>query len=65
MPLSAMPALIHEAFEAATAVLPPHIRKEFVLVGVAALLWWDSPRLTQDLDVAALSAAILAFYGRL
>jgi len=35
---SARPALIHEAFEAATAVLPPHIHKEFVLVGGTALL---------------------------
>jgi len=46
MPLSAMPALMHEAFKAAFALLPPHLREEIVLVGRAALLWWNSPQPT-------------------
>jgi len=64
MPLSAMPALMHEAFKAAFALLPPHLREEIVLVGRAALLWWNSPQPTQDLDIAASSAASLVFYER-
>ena len=57
-----MPVLIHQAFEAAATLLPPYLRKEFVLVGDAALLGWGRPWLIQDLDIAASSVAILAFY---
>jgi len=60
-----MPALIHQAFEAAATLLPPHLGEEFLLVGGAALLWWSSLRLTQDLDIAASSATILASYEQL
>lgn len=58
----ALEEVLHEAFDSASSLLPPPLRSSFVLVGGAALVRWGCRRKTVDVDVAASSDALLAFF---
>ena len=57
----AMATLLPDAFVAASTLLPPELRRSFVLVGGAVLARWGCRRYTPDLDVACSKQALIAF----
>jgi hypothetical protein len=56
-------AALLEAFQAAVALLPQDLRNGLILVGGTSLLSIGGTRKTEDVDVAATTSALHAFYA--
>ncbi|KAI9764137.1 MAG: hypothetical protein M1840_008697 [Geoglossum simile] len=54
-------AALLEAFAAAAELLPPTLRKQFVLVGGASMLLLGGTRWTSDIDIVVTAEALNAF----
>lgn len=62
--MSNLTRAILEAAEAAASFIPSHLKKEFVLIGGAAMIVLGATRITEDIDVAITPQALAEFIRR-